>query len=72
VPDAYDPNGANFEKLNLTLNEGLKSCRAIVSGYRTLIAGSSDNDNVDPENSAAPAEISDALGTQSEQNSNTG
>jgi hypothetical protein len=62
VPDAHDLNGANFEKVNLSLNEGLKSCRAIVSGYRALIAGSSDNDNVDPENSAASAEISDAFG----------
>ncbi|MFL6760608.1 hypothetical protein [Sphingomonas sp.] len=71
MPDAHDLNGANFEKVNLTLNEGLKSCRAIVSGYRALIAGSSDNDNLDAENSAAPIEISDALGTQSQQNSNT-
>jgi hypothetical protein len=62
VPDAHDLNGANFEKVNLSLNEGLKSCRAIVSGYRALMAGTSDNDNADPENSAAAAEISDASG----------
>jgi hypothetical protein len=62
VPDAHDLNGANFEKVNLSLNEGLKSCRAIVSGYRALMAATSDNDNADPENSAAGAEISNAVG----------
>jgi hypothetical protein len=33
------------------LIRGLKSCRAVVSGYRALIVGASNNDNVEP---AAP------------------
>jgi len=34
-----DSNDQNFEDASSQLNEGLRSCRAVISGYRTLLSG---------------------------------
>ena len=34
-----DPDDQNFESMNVQLNDGLRSCRAVVSNYRALLAG---------------------------------
>ena len=38
MPSPTDPNDSNFEDATSRLDEGLRSCRAIVSGYRMLLA----------------------------------
>jgi hypothetical protein len=48
VPELANPNGLNFDEASSDLIRGLKSCRAVVSGYRALIVGASNNDNVEP------------------------
>jgi len=34
-----NPNDQNFEDASSQLNEGLRSCRAVISGYRALLSG---------------------------------
>jgi hypothetical protein len=34
-----DPNDQNFDDASWQLSEGLRSCRAVVSGYRALLSG---------------------------------
>jgi hypothetical protein len=34
-----DSNDQTFQDASSQLNEGLRSCRAVVSGYRTLLSG---------------------------------
>jgi hypothetical protein len=34
-----DPNDQSFDAASWQLNEGLRSCRAVVSGYRVLLSG---------------------------------
>jgi hypothetical protein len=46
VPERNNPDDPEFEKASSTLNEGLKSCRAVVRNYRALFS----------EESSAPAE----------------
>jgi hypothetical protein len=38
VSDADNPNDDDFVAASSTLNDGLKNCRAVVSGYRALLA----------------------------------
>ena len=33
-----NPNEQNFEDASAQLNEGLRSCRAVTSGYRALLS----------------------------------
>jgi len=40
VSDAEQEPEAELEKATSTLDQGLKSCRAVISGYRTLLVGS--------------------------------
>ena len=42
MTDLAYPSNEDFEKANSTISEGLKSCRAIVSGYRTLLSAGPD------------------------------
>jgi len=57
VPELANPNGPNFDEASSDLIRGLKSCRAVVSGYRALIVGASNNDNAEP---AAPLASDDS------------
>lgn len=40
MSDADQEPEAEFEKATSNLDQGLKSCRAVISGYRTLLIGS--------------------------------
>ena len=35
---ADNPNEQNFEEASAQLDEGLRSCRAVISGYRALLS----------------------------------
>jgi hypothetical protein len=37
VPGTINQNDNDFEEASCQLDEGLKSCRAVVSGYRALL-----------------------------------
>lgn len=39
MPTADDERESDFDHANLALNEGLKSCRAVVSNYRAMMSG---------------------------------
>jgi hypothetical protein len=39
VPGGNDPREADVEQANNELNEGLKSCRAVVDNYRAMLSG---------------------------------
>ena len=45
------PPAANVEEINLSIADGLKSCRSMVANYRAMISGEA-NDNF-PEERAA-------------------
>jgi hypothetical protein len=62
VPELANPNGPNFEEASSDLIRGLKSCRAVVSGYRALIVGASNNDNVDPAPPMTPDDSAESVG----------
>ena len=51
----------NFVAASSQLNDGLKSCRAVVSNYRSLLAGESvgEPDPVGPETADADEELRD-------------
>ncbi len=36
------PSDSDFKQASLKLNEGLKTCRAVVSGYRALLVSKQD------------------------------
>ena len=38
MSDDQLPRDADFDELNSTLNEGLKTCRSMVANYRSLLA----------------------------------
>ena len=47
-----DPRHPDVEEANLRLTEGLKSCRAIVSNYRSMISGDdAGSEEADPDSS---------------------
>lgn len=56
VPEPSDPDRPDVEEANNRLNDGLKICRAVLTGYRALLTGSSANDNLDPGRPVEPAE----------------
>jgi hypothetical protein len=39
VPAREDSQNAEFEEISSSLIEGLKTCRAVVRSYRTLLVG---------------------------------
>ena len=39
MPSGNDPREPDFEQANSQLNEGLKSCRAVVNNYRAMLIG---------------------------------
>ena len=55
MPSPTDPNDEKFEDATSQLNEGLKSCRAVVSGYRALLVGDASNETDDGDEEAAAA-----------------
>jgi len=55
VPSPTDPNDEKFEDASSQLSEGLKSCRAVVSGYRALLVGDAGNETDDGDEEAAAA-----------------
>ena len=58
MPSPIDPKDENFEDASLRLNEGLRSCRAVVSSYRALLAG----DGAEEAGGPALTETGDADG----------
>jgi hypothetical protein len=44
VPPHNDPSNESFDATHARLNDGLKCCRAVLSNYRTLLAGDGDDD----------------------------
>jgi len=42
VPTPIDPQDSNFDQANSQLSDGLRSCRSVVSNYRALLAGDTD------------------------------
>jgi hypothetical protein len=62
VPELANPNGPNFDEASSDLIRGLKSCRAVVSGYRALIVGASNNDNVQPAPPITPDDSAQSVG----------
>jgi hypothetical protein len=62
VPELANPNGPNFDEASSDLIRGLKSCRAVVSGYRALIVGASNNDNVEPAPPIASDDSAESVG----------
>jgi hypothetical protein len=62
MPSPTDPADPSFEDASARLDEGLRSCRAILLGYRVLLsgdgnaepaqAGFNDDDDADEENAA--------------------
>jgi len=61
VTEKNDSPEGEFEEANNRLSEGLKSCRAVVSNYRSLLAGESvgEPDPVGPETADADEELRD-------------
>ena len=51
--DQLPPEEADVNEVNSQLNDGLRTCRSVVSNYRTLLAGidtrPSSNDNAPDE-----------------------
>ena len=45
MPPHTDHGDETLEAANASLNDGLKSCRAVLSNYRTLLAGESDDEH---------------------------
>ena len=39
VADADEPQDADFEQASSQLNQGLKTCRAVVDSYRAILTG---------------------------------
>ena len=37
MSDADAPSGSDFKQASSNLNEGLKNCQAVISGYRALL-----------------------------------
>ena len=55
---ADDPD--DVEETTSKLNEGLKNCRAVVSGYRTLLAQGQNIEDAGAEERLASSEPEDA------------
>jgi hypothetical protein len=72
VPPHTDPDNANPEDASSRLDEGLRSCRTVVSNYRALLAdgeseqaGSTDAEaGVDALPHLKPEDVVDALGLE--------
>ena len=72
MPPHTDPGNANPEDVSSRLDEGLRTCRTVVSNYRALLAegegeqaGSTDAEaGVDALSHSRPEEMVDALGLE--------
>jgi hypothetical protein len=68
VPPQTDPDDANPEGVSSRLDEGLRSCRAVVSNYRALLAdgegGQAGSTAADALSRLQPEEMVDALGLE--------
>lgn len=53
MPHATDPEDPDFDEASSKLDEGLRSCRAVLSGYRALLSQDADNDDGIEEDSAS-------------------
>ena len=51
VPETEKPREDDFEEASNRLNDGLRNCRAVVSGYRTLLGADQPNGPAKPEGS---------------------
>lgn len=45
-----NPRESDFERESSRLNEGLKSCRAVVNNYRAMMSGDHAHDGADLSN----------------------
>jgi len=45
VTSPTDPHESNFEHASSRLDEGLRSCRAVLSNYRSLLAGDGNEES---------------------------
>ncbi|MEA3059349.1 MAG: hypothetical protein QOE50_761 [Sphingomonadales bacterium] len=68
VPPHTDPDDANPEDVSWLLDEGLRSCRTVVSNYRALLAdgesGQAGSTDADALSHLQPEEMVDALGLE--------
>jgi hypothetical protein len=55
LADANEPRDADFEQASSQLNQGLKSCRAVVDNYRAILGGetAANDDDRDAANNDA-------------------
>lgn len=56
MPGKNNQRDGDFEEASSQLDEGLKSCHAVISGYRTLLTPDQDGGSKDPES----AKVDDA------------
>jgi hypothetical protein len=54
-------NDENFEEASTQLNEGLRSCRAVVSGYRALLLSEVSEEPGTPAFSEVRPSVDEAL-----------
>jgi hypothetical protein len=52
VPEPTNPDKVDVEEASSRLDEGLRSCRAVVSGYRALLGGPVNNGGAANSNEA--------------------
>ena len=45
MSDVTSPEKPDFDEANSKLNEGLRSCRTLISSYRALLSREADNDD---------------------------
>ena len=56
MPGKKNKSDCELEEASSQLDEGLKSCHAVISGYRTLLTPDQDGGSKDPES----AKVDDA------------
>lgn len=58
MPETKSPHDSELEEQTSKLNEGLKSCHALVSSYRTLLTG--DQNSGKPSDDESGGDLDDA------------
>ncbi len=59
MSEPSNQKSVDLEEESSKLDEGLRSCRAVLSGYRTLLGGSTDSNEVGSGNSSEPESRTD-------------
>ena len=55
MPDNQLPQEADFDRVNSSLNESLKTCRSMVADYRAFLANDDGGGTADEEKQSEPA-----------------